>query len=104
MRGDFTRPTHDRRKRFTKVLQQQGRLLGDWDWNEAQDLHEELRLSADGDAIGPAGAPKRGGGFEPMVVATPSGFTLAVTPGRIYVGGLLCEADGGQFAIQAVAG
>ena len=65
MRGDFSRETFDRVKHFSRVLQQQGRVQLDADWNEqtAIVLHYLRTLAAD--LIGPfAGPAGEGFGFE----------------------------------------
>ena len=93
MKGDFTRDPlklRDRRKHFTRVLMQQGRVQLDADWNEqaAILLHYLQTLAAD--LIGPHGGP--GGehlGF--VIAAADVGFTIG--PGRYYVDGILCEND-----------
>jgi hypothetical protein len=57
MKGDFSRISFDSTKHFTRVLQQQGRVQLDADWNEqtAIFLHYQQRLAAD--LIGPHGGP-----------------------------------------------
>ena len=65
MKGDFSRDTFDPVKHFSRVLQQQGRVQLDADWNEqaAILLHYLRTLAAD--LIGPfAGPPGRTIGFE----------------------------------------
>jgi uncharacterized protein DUF6519 len=63
MKGDFTRNTFDRRKHFTRVLMQQGRVQLDADWNEqaAILLHYMQTLAAD--MIGPHAGPTDNCGF-----------------------------------------
>ena len=48
-RGDFSRDSYDRSKRFSRVLMQQGRVQLDADWNEQNDilLHYLRSLAAD---------------------------------------------------------
>jgi hypothetical protein len=91
MRGDFSRDTFDPVKRFSRVLQQQGRVHLDADTNEqtAIVLHYLRTLAAD--LIGPFAGPKGDGfGFEVDDVGA-GGF--AVGRGRYYVDGILCENE-----------
>lgn len=91
MKGDFSRRTFDRKKHYSNVLVQQGRVQVDSDWNEQQTIHQYRHETQTGDAIGRCGAPKpeHGGGFE----ITPDGSDLKISGGRIYVDGILCEND-----------
>lgn len=96
MKGDFSRDTFDRRRQFTRVLMQQGRVLLDADWNEQASilLHYLQTLAAD--LIGPAGGPFANLGFsiEPVLTGTPPRLNdLTIGPGRYYVDGILCELD-----------
>jgi hypothetical protein len=103
MKGDFTRWTFDPKNQFTRVLQQQGRVQLDADWNEQTAiLLHSLRTLAE-DLIGPFGAPPNpdgtpGNGFR---LAQQIGANGKVVPnvyrlqkGRYYVGGLLVENPG----------
>jgi hypothetical protein len=89
MKGDFTRNTFRKEERLSRVLQQQGRVQLDADWNEQGDIEAHLRETGVRDIIGPCGAPMDGGGFR--IEATTDGRRLTVSPGRLYVDGLLCE-------------
>jgi hypothetical protein len=91
MQGDFSRRTFDRKKQFCGVFMQQGRVQVDADWNEQVLLEDCLRTTEARDVIGLAGAPKYGGGFQ--VGVTPDRQDLTLSPGRLYVGGMLCEPD-----------
>ena len=104
MKGDFSRDTFDPAKRYSRVLQQQGRVQLDADWNEqGAILLHQLRTMAR-DLIGAHGAPAAAPGFEiiadpfdkrlPKEVAAtlkPGGFLIG--PGRYYVDGVLVEND-----------
>ncbi|OAN38283.1 hypothetical protein A6A03_05180 [Chloroflexus islandicus] len=89
MRGDFTRWTFDRTKHYSGVLNQQGRVALDADWNEqlAIDLADER--AARTDLIGRCGGPQGQAGFD-IVVA---GSTLNITAGRYYVAGIRVENE-----------
>jgi hypothetical protein len=100
MKGDFTRDTFDRRKHYSRVLMQQGRVQLDADWNEAGAIQAYLRQTTARDVIGLCGVPQPGGGFEIEVLANNQvvaegepGDELRLSAGRIYVAGLLCENE-----------
>jgi hypothetical protein len=91
MKGDFSRDTFDPVKRFSRVLQQQGRVHLDADSNEqtAILLHYMRTLAAD--LIGPFAGPKGDGfGFQVDEVGS-EGFSIG--RGRYYVDGILCENE-----------
>ena len=95
MRGDFSRDTYDRIRHFSRVLQQQGRVQVDADWNEQTDvlLHYLRMLAAD--VIGPfAGPAGEGFGFEIKAGDPDTPGALTIGKGRYYVDGILCENDG----------
>jgi len=103
MKGDFTRFSHDPDKHYTSVLKQQGRVSLDSDWNEYVAIRDHLERTEATDVIGCCGVPEEGGGFKIVPAVTASdgeldatvedewGDSLAVSPGRIYADGLLCE-------------
>jgi hypothetical protein len=96
MKGDFSRLTFRSRRHYTRVLQQQGRLQLDADWNEqvAILLHQLQMLTGDltGDGISRSGAPAGLAGFEINgALGEADNFTIA--RGRYYVDGLCCECD-----------
>src|SRR3954447_1113138 len=90
MRGDFSRDSFNERAGFSGVLRLQGRVQLDADDNENQAilLHQLRTLAMD--VIGKHGGPEG----ESMGVENPSTahkLDFAITPGRYYVEGLLCE-------------
>jgi hypothetical protein len=91
MKGDFTRSTFKKEKHYNSVRMQQGRVQLDADWNEQMDIQAHLRQTEAVDVIGRTGAPKYGGGFN--IDALPGGIDLTISPGRIYVDGILCELE-----------
>ncbi|MCB1033105.1 MAG: hypothetical protein KDD47_04645, partial [Acidobacteria bacterium] len=93
MKGDFTRFTWDPEKNYSSVRMQQGRVQVDADWNEQADIAQHLRERGVRDLVGPCGAPMEGGGFEVALAGT--GDDLLLSPGRIYVDGILCSAPVG---------
>lgn len=76
MKGDFSRVSFDPRKHFTRVLQQQGRVQLDADWNEqtAILLHYQQALAAD--LIGPHGGPVDERNSDGMVQKRNLGFAI----------------------------
>jgi hypothetical protein len=92
MSGDYTRFSFKPRKRFSGVLQQQGRVQLDSDWNEAIAIIKRRARVQSLDTFGPVGVPQ---------LSTPNAFKvgaisgpppdLSLQPGRIYVDGLLAE-------------
>jgi hypothetical protein len=103
MRGDFTRRTFDQalqqvagQDHYTAVLQQQGRVPLDADWNEQQALsHYRIEAEAQ-DVIGLCGAPAG----EPGFAINASGNSLSISKGRFYVDGILCENPGDVDILQ----
>ncbi len=90
MKGDFSRQTFDPGKHFLRVLQQQGRVQLDADWNEQMAilLHYLQTLAAD--IIGPFGGPSGehlGFAIRPKI----DGSDFEIGTGRYYVSGMLCE-------------
>jgi len=89
MKGDFSRDTFDRKKHYSAVLMQQGRVQDDADWNEGQSIEQYRNEVEATDVIGQSGAPRRDPGFK---IST-NGTTITIGKGRYYVDGLLCENE-----------
>lgn len=95
MSGDYSRFTHDARKRFTSLLTQQGRVQLDSDWNEAAEIERQRLRTQALDTFGPVGVPHD---------TTPDGFRITapvandftIGSGRIYVQGWLAEIFPGE--------
>ena len=107
MKGDFSRLTFDRRKRYSGVLMQQGRVQTDADWNEQLEIQHRRTETEARDVIGLCGVPKETGGFEVQALDSPAPLTpfdLSVSDGRIYVDGLLCETDASKVALSSLQG
>jgi hypothetical protein len=107
MRGDFTHDRFDRTKHFNRVLKQQGRVDLDADWNEQAAISLHLLRTFITDVVGRAAAPRDASlsvvdwqvlsaaerkALEALGVK-PAVGDFAVTPGRIYVDGILVESD-----------
>jgi hypothetical protein len=95
MKGDFTRFTHEPEKHYSGVLQQQGRVSIDADWNENVQIEDYLRRNAARDIIGHCGVPHvTRNGFK--IDADTDTLVLRcgdTKPARIYVDGILCEME-----------
>ncbi|MHC4402270.1 MAG: DUF6519 domain-containing protein [Planctomycetota bacterium] len=89
MKGDFTRFTFKPEKNYNSVRMQQGRVQLDADWNEHVEIQSHLDRTESVDVIGACGVPRENGGFKISV----EGNDLAISRGRIYVDGILCEND-----------
>ncbi len=87
MRGDFTRWTFNRNKRYSGVLNQQGRVALDADWNEQIAIELDDTRAGRADTIGLCGGPRDMAGF----AVEPAGATLNITAGRYYVAGIRVE-------------
>jgi len=97
MSGDYTKFSFKRRNRFSALLQQQGRVHLDSDFNEAVEiLRDRARIQAL-DTFGTFGIAQ---------LTTPNAFTigllpgpdLSIEPGRVYVDGWLAECFGDENA------
>ena len=96
MKADLTRNSLDLLKHFSQVLNQQGRVQIDADWNEQGGilLHIIRQIAADG--YGPAATSPQNFGFTVVPLQLDSGAVLndfGITPGTYYVDGILCELD-----------
>jgi len=92
---DITRDATDQRKHYDRVQMQQGRVLTDDDFNEAERLDAEDARRVRVDVIGPAGSPDDG--FRLRVVAN----ALTLSAGTYYVGGLRLELEADEaFNVQ----
>ncbi len=91
MPGDYSRRIFDRRKHYAGVLMQQGRVQLDADSNAQLALQLYRTETESTDVIGASGVPKHHPGFE--IAAAAGGLDFTISPGRMYVDGLLCELD-----------
>jgi Family of unknown function (DUF6519) len=99
--GDITRSTFEASRHFSGVRMQQGRVQLDADWNEQEDIRAHHDRAAVVDTVGPTGAPKAGGGFRLTGAADDS--DLLLDPGRMWVGGTLCELEGDAAGAELTA-
>lgn len=93
MSGDYSRKRFDSTKHYSGVLQQQGRVALDADWNEYVDIQDHRWRAETLDVVGRCGVPKETpDGFK--VGFSKGGSSLTIGTGRIYVDGLLVENHG----------
>ena len=100
MKGDFSRNTFNSRKHYSGVLMQQGRVQLDADWNEQLAIQHHRTETEAKDVIGLCGVPKESDGFKLELIED----DLAISPGRIYVDGLLCELESTPVPITFIEG
>jgi hypothetical protein len=96
MKGDFSRIRFDATKRYSRVLQQQGRVTLDADGNEQTDILLHYLRTLARDLMGDYGGPLEHGGFTLVV----DKGKLKIGAGRYYVHGILCESDGCHYDDQ----
>lgn len=96
MKGDFARVTFNPSRHYSQVLQQQGRVLLEADWNEQGQIQLQLLHTLVQDLVGPCWAA--GDGFSltsssTNADGTPKALSLTdwkLAPGHFYVDGILC--------------
>jgi Family of unknown function (DUF6519) len=94
MKGDFTRDTFDPKKHYSSVLQQQGRVQLDADWNEQQSITRHRIETEARDIIGPHGGPRDNAGFKILFeFDSDDNPLMRIEKGTYYVDGILCEND-----------
>jgi len=92
MAGDYTRLRFNPLNDASGLLQQQGRVMLDQDWNEFVEIIDRRWRAETIDIIGTGVVPlQTPHGFEIKVVG---GNDLSIGPGRIFVDGLLAENHG----------
>lgn len=90
MKGDYSRIRFDAANRFSRVLEQQGRVALDADANERNEILLYYLRTLARDIFGDYGGPLAEGGFLLELVDD----KLMIGAGRYYVHGILCESDG----------
>ena len=86
MQGDFSRDSFDQRRTYSRVLNQQGRVQLDADWNESQSIQLHLLRTLTADLLG----PHAGTGFE---IKDLKDGNFKITGGNYYIDGWLCENE-----------
>ena len=105
MKGQFSRLTARRARRYSSVRLQQGRVHLDSDFNEQVDIAAWRDRVTTRDVIGPSGAPVEDGGFGLHAVVSLTGLDGAASVFRAVGtrGTVLVTQDGGStWALQAV--
>ncbi len=95
MKTEISRDSHQLKKRYSGVYQQQGRMLTDADWNELVEILKDRLNDALKDVVG----SKEGGiGGTPrhraLKVIKASSDPLTIQPGHVYVNGVAAEVPG----------
>jgi hypothetical protein len=85
LQGDFSRFLFDRKKRYSAVRMQQGRVQLDADWNEQADILSERIRAGTADLVGPDGAPAGDAGFE--LIPERRCLELGVEQHHLLIGG-----------------
>jgi len=103
MKGDFTRDTFDPTRHYQQVLQQQGRVQLDADWNEQAAISAYRAEAGMSDTVGHCGGAADEAAFAILttssLLASLEGAPttpirqFALSKGRYYVDGLLCEVE-----------
>lgn len=99
MKGDFTRVTFRPRNHYSGVLQQQGRVQLDADWNEQVAIDAHIDRTTTRDLVGTCGAPCDAPGFAlscagaAIPAAGCAAGDLRIEAGRYYADGILLEND-----------
>jgi hypothetical protein len=100
---DLSRYGTDFRKRYSGVRMQQGRVLTDDDFNDAQRIDEEDMRRTRVDVVGPFGSPDAGFLPAPPVAPLPPGSAVQfdISAGTLYLGGLRLEQPAAEpFLLQ----
>ena len=89
---DISRINFDKKKHYSSVRMQQGRVLTDDDWNENARIENEIQRQTNTEIIGPFGSPDNG--FKIKNLRIDSGLiNFDISAGTIYLGGLRLEMD-----------
>lgn len=108
-KGDFTRDTYYAYRHYCSVFQQQGRVSVEADDNEQASILLNLLRGVSKDIIADGDAPI-GDQFKLIQLDNPPGTNaepdFAITPGHMYVDGVLCFLNGSKipFTVPASGG
>ncbi len=91
-RCDISRNTFDKKKHFSRVLMQQGRVQLDADWNEQSDILLHYMQTLAKDLMGHFAVIEKGFAITIPSVDVEYG-TFDIGRGRCYVEGILCENE-----------
>src|SRR4051794_22527659 len=93
MAGDYSKFSFSPRNSFSGVLQQQGRVTLDSDWNEAEAIAERRTRTDSLDTFGRCIVPEMTPDAFLVTPTGPGAFTIGT--GRAYVDGYQVECHGG---------
>lgn len=99
MKGDFSQWNFKSTDNFSGVLQQQGRVLLDSDWNAQTQINQHWQYTAAQDIIGfgvaaiPADTPNAFKVIKAVPNNTNNSVTLTLLPGHAWVDGLLVDLE-----------
>src|SRR3954468_20172895 len=96
MNGDFARVTFDPARHFSQVLLQQGRMLLEADFNEQGAIQQNFLRTLISDLVGRCWRARDG-----FKLAPAGNNDFLVSPGAIYVDGILCENDAAKCTYLA---
>lgn len=89
---DISRINFDKKKHYTSVRMQQGRVLTDDDWNENERIDKEIQRVTNSEIIGSFGTSNDG--FKIENLRLDSGLiNFDILPGTLYLGGLRLELE-----------
>ena len=91
MKADISAYTFRPDRHFAAVVVGQGQVLVDSTINEQEEIARHRLDVSITDMVGASGVPVHAGGF--AVTVAPDGKDLLLSPGRIYVHGILCVND-----------
>lgn len=91
MKADISAYTFRPDRHFAAVVVGQGQVLVDSTINEQEEIARHRLDVSVADIVGASGAPAKTGGF--AVTVAPDGRDLLLSPGRMYVDGILCVND-----------
>ena len=101
MKADYSRLRFNLNKGYTRVLQQQGRVILDADWNEQVCIQADLDRKRLRDVVGYSGVPYGDAGFLVGIDDAGAAFNLNLEAGTIYVAGHRIHLDAaGKYSPQ----
>jgi hypothetical protein len=93
MKADYSRFRFNINKGYTRVLQQQGRVTLDADWNEQVSIQADLDCKRSRDVIGHCGVPYADAGFLVSIDTADPAYDLHLGAGTIYIAGHRINLD-----------
>lgn len=93
MKADYSRFRFNLNKGYSRVLQQQGRVTLDADWNEQVSIQADLDRKRLQDVVGHSGVPYGDPGFLVSIDDAGSALNLDLSAGTIYVAGHRIHLD-----------